>query len=336
MKQNLSDPLVSVLVPVYGVEKYIERCARSIFEQTYQNLEIIFVNDCTPDNSINILTKVLKDYPKRKDQTRIINHEKNKGLATARKTALLASSGYYIQNLDSDDYVDFDMIHKMVVLAELEKADITICDFYSEYKQNKKYCHVNPSLEPLKCLTQILKGHVHSSVCNKLIKHSLYTENTIMPIDDINMLEDMSVMYRLMFYAKKISYLQIPLYHYIQYNSNSYTAVLSYKSKQNILDLIQLMELFFKKNTNAEILYAFDCFKLINKVMLIVTATTTERRKYLHLFPEINLKNYKHDITFSSYIILKMSSYGSFCTNLILKIKVILGKIKSFWIKKRS
>lgn len=331
---NPSGPLVSVLVPIYGVEKYIERCARSIFEQTYQNLEIIFVNDCSPDNSIAILNMVLDDYPERKAQTRIIDHEKNKGLAAARKTALLASSGYYIQNFDSDDYVEIDMISKIVALAESGKADITICDLYYEYEHNKKYCHVNPSLEPLKCLTQILKGQVHSGVCNKLIKRSLYTENAITPIDGINMLEDMSVMYRLMFYAKKISYLPIPLYHYVQYNSSSYTTVLSEKSKQNILDLIQLMEHFFENNTNDEILYAFDCFRLINKVMLIVTAkTSTERRKYLHLFPEINIKNYKNDIIFSNYIILKMSSYGLFWANLILKIKVIARRIKSIWNK---
>lgn len=74
---------VSVLVPVYGVEKYIERCARSIFEQTYHNLDIIFVDDCTPDHSIDVLKRVLKDYPERKEQTRIIKHDHNRGLAGA-------------------------------------------------------------------------------------------------------------------------------------------------------------------------------------------------------------------------------------------------------------
>ena len=328
---NNDGPLVSVLVPVYGVEKYIERCARSIFEQTYQNLEIIFVNDCTPDNSIAILNRVLDDYPERKAQTRIINHEKNKGLAAARQTALLASSGYYIQNYDSDDYVEIDMISKMVALAESEKADITICDFYYDYKQNKIHSHINPPLDPLSCLVQVLKGQVHSGVWNKLIKRSLYTENAIMPIDGFNMLEDMSVMYRLMFYAKKIAYLPVPLYNYIQYNPSAYTTVLSLESKQNILDLIQLMEHFFERNANEAILYAFDCFKLTNKVMLIVTAkTSTERRKYLHLFPEINIKNYKNDIIFSNYIVLEMSSYGLFWANLISIIKIKLKKIKAY------
>ena len=68
---------VSILVPVYGVEKYIERCARSLFEQTYDNIEYIFVDDCTKDRSIEILQKVLEDYPNRKNQVKILHHEKN-------------------------------------------------------------------------------------------------------------------------------------------------------------------------------------------------------------------------------------------------------------------
>jgi glycosyltransferase involved in cell wall biosynthesis len=74
---------VSILVPVYGVEKYIERCARSIFEQTYHNLDIVFVDDCSPDKSIEILKHVLEEYPNRKAQTRIIQHAHNRGFASS-------------------------------------------------------------------------------------------------------------------------------------------------------------------------------------------------------------------------------------------------------------
>ena len=80
---------VSVCIPVYGVEKYIERCARSLFEQTMKDdIEFIFVDDCTPDKSIEILQKVLEEYPERKNQVKIIRHETNKGLTGARNTAL--------------------------------------------------------------------------------------------------------------------------------------------------------------------------------------------------------------------------------------------------------
>ena len=83
--------MISVIVPVYGVEKYIERCARSLFEQTYRDVEYIFVNDCTKDNSIFILQGVLHDYPNL--NVIIINKKHNEGLPQARKTGILASHG---------------------------------------------------------------------------------------------------------------------------------------------------------------------------------------------------------------------------------------------------
>ena len=86
-------PKVSVIVPVYGVEKYIERCARSLFEQTLDDIEYIFVDDCSPDRSIEILNQVIGEYPGRKDQVQIIHHASNQGLALARQTGLKAATG---------------------------------------------------------------------------------------------------------------------------------------------------------------------------------------------------------------------------------------------------
>ena len=94
-------PFVSVIVPIYGVEKYIERCARSLLEQTIENIEYIFVNDCTKDNSIAILESVIKEYPHREHQVRIIHHGTNKGLPQARKTGLLNAHGEYIAHCDN-------------------------------------------------------------------------------------------------------------------------------------------------------------------------------------------------------------------------------------------
>ena len=88
-----NSPLVSILTPVYRAEKYIERCTRSLFEQTYENLEYIFVDDCAPDHSIQLLQQVLAEYPKREKQTKIIHHEKNRGVAAARNTAVENASG---------------------------------------------------------------------------------------------------------------------------------------------------------------------------------------------------------------------------------------------------
>lgn len=242
---NITTPLVSIIVPIYGVEKYIDRCVRSIFEQTYENLEIIFVNDCTPDKSIEILYNVLSKYPNRKLQTKIINHEINKGLACARLSGLKVSTGYYIQNIDSDDYLEKNMISEMVVFAEQNQADITICDFMNVYSDYMQHIYVNPSLEPHELLSQILVGKVHSSVCNKLIKRSLYFDYNIFPIEGLDMREDLSVIFRLLCFTKKIAYIPQPFYYYQQSNISSYTSIrMNISHQKDAYQLIELMDSF--------------------------------------------------------------------------------------------
>lgn len=120
---------VSILVPVYGVEDYIERCARSIFEQTYHDLDIVFVDDCTPDKSIEILRRVLKDYPERKAQTRILKHEHNRGLSAARNTGMDAAKGDYIYFVDSDDFITTDCIETLMASMLSGDWDMVTADY---------------------------------------------------------------------------------------------------------------------------------------------------------------------------------------------------------------
>ena len=122
---------VSILVPVYGVEKYIERCARSLFEQTYEDLEYIFVDDCSPDNSIEILKNTLENYPKRKEQVKIIHHDKNQGLSGARNTALSHATGDYVIFVDSDDEVCRSCIDDMEgpLGTSGKEVDFVVADF---------------------------------------------------------------------------------------------------------------------------------------------------------------------------------------------------------------
>ena len=118
---------VSVCIPVYKVEKYIERCARSLFEQTLKDgIEFIFVDDCSPDRSIEILKRVLEAYPARRDQVRIVRHEVNKGLLEARQTAIKASAGTYVIHCDSDDSVDSDLYERMLAEAESKALDVVV------------------------------------------------------------------------------------------------------------------------------------------------------------------------------------------------------------------
>lgn len=137
-------PKVSILIPIYGVEKFIERCAISLFEQTYQNIEYIFVNDCTKDDSINVLERVINRYPNRKPFVRIINHAQNKGLAGARNTAVANATGEFIMHVDSDDYVDKEIVRKAIDKQLQFDADIVVIDFkrlFPGFSKITRYAH---------------------------------------------------------------------------------------------------------------------------------------------------------------------------------------------------
>lgn len=283
----MSQPLVSVLVPIYNVEKYIERCARSIFEQAYENLEIIFVNDCTPDNSVGVLRKVLAEYPNRIAQTQIINQEKNLGLAGARLTGLKTSTGKYIQNIDSDDYIDKNMISEMVALAEQEKADITICDFMYVYTNKKEHIYVNPPLDPLRCMESVLVGIVHSSVCNKLIRRDLFINNRIHQFVGLDLREDFSVLYKLVYYCKRIAYLPKAYYYYRQ-NASSMVNNYNEKSGKSGLLLIDDLSHFIEKERLGEIdsrLKEMVNYKIVS--ILCEYLLLSQERQYLQEYIEL-------------------------------------------------
>ena len=130
---------ISVCIPVYGVEKYIERCARSLFEQTLlEDVEFIFVNDCTPDNSINILRSILTEYPHRISQTHIIEHAVNKGLSAARNSAVEAAKGKYVYHIDSDDFIEPQTLEALLQTAEMQNADIVANELIWYWSDRKK------------------------------------------------------------------------------------------------------------------------------------------------------------------------------------------------------
>lgn len=119
-----NNPLISVIVPVYNVEQYLDECLNSIRQQTYENLEIIVVEDCSTDNSLNTLIEHLED-----PRVKLIQHEKNSGLSAARNTGIDAANGDYIMFVDSDDIVHLSLIELCVKYAIVNDADLITYDF---------------------------------------------------------------------------------------------------------------------------------------------------------------------------------------------------------------
>ena len=185
---------VSVIIPIYKVEAFIERCAATLMEQTLPEVEYIFVDDATPDNSIVVLEEVIARYPHRKDQVRIVRHAENKGLPAARNTGLALATGEYIFHCDSDDYVELAMLEEMYNTAKERDADIVWCDWYLTFAKNERYMK-QPSYEtPLEALKAMLSGAMKYNVWNKLVKRSLYVDNNIQLPAGYGMGEDMTMM----------------------------------------------------------------------------------------------------------------------------------------------
>ncbi len=124
---------ISVIIPVYNVAPYIEQCVRSLMEQTQQDVEYVFVDDCTPDDSMKILCRVLEDYPDRKMQVKILHNKTNRGASLTRRAGLGACTGEYIICVDADDYVAPNYLEMLYDKAVKEKADIVWCDFFRQY-----------------------------------------------------------------------------------------------------------------------------------------------------------------------------------------------------------
>ena len=234
----MNAPLVSLIVPIYGVESYIEQCARSVLGQTYPSLECIFVNDGTKDRSMEVLARVLEDYPGK--CVKIVNKE-NAGLPQARKSGLEVATGEYILHVDADDWIEPDTVEKLVAEALRTGADLVYCDFWKEYGNRSKLDHERLYTAETKdrWMKRLYNDGAYGYVWCKFCKRSLY-EDIFVPT--YNMHEDIVFSTQLIFRAQTIAQLPLPLYHYRRTNNSSVTKVARARrrtqSARNILDLV--------------------------------------------------------------------------------------------------
>ncbi len=300
------DTKVTVIIPVYGVEKYIERCARSLFNQTMkEGIEYIFVDDKTPDRSIEILERVLDSFPERKPQVKIIHHEKNRGIAAARNTGLKYATGEYIIHCDSDDWVEPDMYEKMVFLATKQNCDVVICDYIGVY-ETKEIIYKQPiptNKEILLC--RILEGSIHNGMWNKLIRKEMYSSLDSLCTEGNNMWEDVAMVSRLLYFVTKIGYVAEPLYYYNQTNISAYTKTFSEEIVSQIDHAHLIVKDFFTKISDHSI-YEDSLKSFSHRALFsILCRVPKEKRKgwikkynlapdrYIQSMPTINIIEYK-------------------------------------------
>jgi len=206
---------VSILVPVYGVEKYIGQCAESLFSQSYEDLEFVFVDDCSPDASMDVLKRTLCRYPARQEQIKVVRHLVNRGLGASRKSALAASSGEFVLNVDSDDYLTADAVKTLVEVQQQSGADIVSGSYLSLLPDGR--LQQNPVRQFNKQLAlklMLAQNTIPSNIWARLIRKSVYTANGIDSVEGVNMAEDYGLTPRLIQGARSIAYTDKAVYVY--------------------------------------------------------------------------------------------------------------------------
>lgn len=306
---------VSILVPIYNVSKYIERCAHSLFKQTFTDIEFIFVNDCTPDDSIEKLTRVLSQYPN--INVKIITHSQNKGLAVARNTAIQNSSGEYIFHMDSDDYLELNTIQLLYEQATHSNADLVLADYRIIYSSYNKILKTNYTPIPQEYAKLLLKRRSNPYIVGKLIKRSTIVNNQLFAIAGLNQGEDYLITPKVAYCSHIIEYVPLPLYNYVKNIPTSYTSNVNLeavkcleKVENNLVDYFSnipdfkdftstiILSKFYNKIT---LLYASDksCYKYIAGLYKNIRYWNTNlklRHKLLLLFIDCHCYSFIYSI----------------------------------------
>lgn len=241
---------ITIAVPVYGVEKYIERCARSLFKQTYQDIEYLFIDDCTPDRSIEVLRAVMEEYPNRKPYVNIIRHDKNRGLAAARNTGVDNAKGEFILWVDSDDYIDKVTVEECMKKQVECDYDMILFDVVKHLPKRIVEKRNSEFSDNMDLTRKLIDGSVGHGVCGALIRLSLYKDNNIGTIEGVNMAEDYMVTPKLAYSAKKVAQIHQCFYHYDLTNPNSYSNSFSRKRCEDQIIVFENLIDYFKNDAS--------------------------------------------------------------------------------------
>ena len=277
---------VSVIIPIYNVSAFISCNVRSLLSQTLQEVEFIFVDDASPDDSIDILYDNLENFPNRKDFVKVIHHKENKGLPAARNTGLTAAKGEYIYHCDSDDWVEPEMLETMYNAAKAADADIVYCDFFLSFENKERYMS-NPRFDTTDDMLRkgLLGGNMKYNVWNKLVRRSLYVDNGILFPEGHSMGEDMT-MIQLAAVADKVAYVPHAFYHYVKLNEGAFSNSYTQKKLDDIRFNVDRTVTFLQEKFGDSLDYEISLFKLSIKLPFLMTGDKKMYKLWKEWYPE--------------------------------------------------
>lgn len=347
-KEYSIEPLVSIIVPIYNAEQYLEKCIESLIDQSYQNIEIVLVDD----DSSDLCPQICDKYAETDSRIKVI-HKNNGGAAAARKTGASISTGEFVAFVDADDWIEPDMITSMIRKQMDYRADVVICNFFRDRGFQVSYEKMffregayNKQLLEVKIYPKMLYAGdfgnfgVMPSLCGKIFKASLLETAIINAPDHVSLGDDATVLYPLMLLAEQCYIMNVPLYHY-RVNEKSMT--LSYNKNQT-LDTINVINYLRKRFAEYEKyqletqLNAYHLFITMRNVVNIGLAgfrrgyrkRIHEFKRYIYrtsLYDVLKQKDIK-DLDVSKNIKLGVLLLKMHCPELLVFIYCVRGSIK--------
>lgn len=321
----MENQLISIIVPIYNVEKYLKQCIESIISQTYRNIEIILVDDGSPDNC----GKICDEYSQ-KDKRIIVLHKENGGLSDARNKGIDIAKGDYLTFVDSDDFVNIDYIEKLYNSIKFNNTKLAQCGISKVDENNEIIEKLNYEKNQIKTSHEILnelygKRLIENVVVwNKMYAKELF-ENIRFPVGKIH--EDEFTTYKIFYSVDKISLLSDCLYNYRQTNES----IIGKKFNKKRLNLLEALEerMDFFKNRNEIDLYEKTLKFYIEQLRLYYIKV----KKYVENSKEIqqDIKR-KYKIEYKKFVKIKSKK-----TKEILKAKIFyINSNLYYYIKKNK
>lgn len=312
-------PRVSVIIPVYNAAHYIERCCRSLFEQTLNEIEYIFVNDCSTDNSVHIINEIASQYPEREGQIRVLSHSPNLGVSFSRQQGMDAANGEFIIHCDSDDWVEPEMYELMYRVAIEEQADIVCCGYYVEYSSGERVSSTYPERKTLGDVIFNIGPRI-GSVWNKLVRLSMLRDAGVNFPQSINWGEDFCVSVPGLVLSRKTILLPDLLYHYRQ-NSDSITHTLSLNRCKELIECATFVESFLQRvNIIDQYVHQLNYLKFQLKQYLLIFPEVRNFELWTTIYPECHAEIMSYDVP----LYLRFAS-KCIVTNHISLAKIILA-----------
>lgn len=327
----MHEPLVSIIIPIYNVESYISECINSVISQTYKNLEIILVDDCSKDNSLQLGVNTIKNCHN-KIKYKVISHQKNSGLSSARNSGLDNADGEYVMFLDSDDFISKNTIEKLIKpLMEHDNIAIVSAPCFLSYNDGK--IGIFKDIWDIKksriisyehFCSATLKHECNHSACAKLYRVDLF-DNLRFRIGRKN--EDTLFMYDLssIIENKQISMLEIPdaLYYY-RFNPNSITQGGEYPFIKDVVDNLIILREECDNSSSLPTIESLYYRELVSFISILLSLKGIRGRQLRDEYLDTYLAKLKNENLHSIYV---SSSFRTTLKAIVFSYSIVLSKL---------